>query len=234
MSKTKKYILIILIGIASIIVTSIIHGLIVDSKVGYKIYTSAEKNHTYLFIEKYAEKLVFDYAIGNDREQISIYQFDKDYKLLIWDINGFSSVNLSELHLMSIENFNEIKFTSFRDNNFGHYRIISELETLQASKIELWTNIDFNVQNHFETIDFAYLNLISKGLIVSVENKAKIKLESEKDLVFNYAFVNNHKGFHFIILTHEKNHDMNNDLLLKILNSEITTKMLIEKQLQNE
>ena len=202
-----------------VVIFLITYFLFTHIKYGKYSYNFLNKNDTYyieLFNSNIKKSIFLDYIIGNENEQIYCYTFQKKFDLIVWNINGFSEVDLSQLHLYIIDEFHKIDFINKRFSEFDGYTISSALNILKAKQLLLYSSKGADIVNHFESEKFSYLNIISKGLVISDSFEYKIKIESKKSMHYNFAFIKSEIGFQFVILT-SKNADLEDDMLLKML-----------------
>ena len=217
MKKGFKIGLYIVLAIIIVNIISFIYSVVIAEKHNYDIIHNPTKTYNYLFKKKFENKLQFDYAIGNDNEQIYVFKFENDYDLIIWSINGFSKIDLSEVKLINIEDFDKIGFNSTNISGFKCFQIISKGDLLKANSLNIYINNEVDIRNHFDENNFSYLNIVSKGIALGDLHEYKIKIESNENIHFNFALIKSRSEFQFVILAPRGNHNMEDDLLLKVL-----------------
>ena len=213
----KKIIIIIIIVVIAIIGLNFVFTSLRLSKNTYKTITDNLKTNDYLFNKKERNHIFLNFAIGNKSEQVYFYKYRKKYDLIVWNIKGFSKVDLSKIHLFKIENFDNIIINPQRFYDFGYFKLISEQKKMKSTKLSMLINTNANIIYHSEKPDMAYLDVISNGLILANNNTFFIKIASVKRYDFNFMFLKDTKGFHFLILSSETNINRNNDKLLNII-----------------
>lgn len=211
----KKIAIILLVGVAIIIAASLIIFNRTDSKNKYAFLKESPHINDYLFNKSVRNKISLKSAMGNDQEKIFFYRFENDYNLIVWNIKGFSSVELSKIHLYKIKNFNSIHINPQRFFKTDYFKVISKTKPLKSNKLKIYTNDNANIIDHFEKTDTAYLNIVSRGLILGNKNDFFIKLISKNTSFFNFLFLKNKKGFYFIVLSSQKR--MKRNMLLDII-----------------
>lgn len=220
----KKIVVITVVAVAVIIVINLLFASKADKKNKYDFIKESPHLNDYLFNKNARNKLSLISAMGNKQEKIFFYRFDKNYNLIVWNIKGFSKVDLSKIHLYKIKNFNSILINPQRFFEMGYFKVISKTEQLKSNKLTIYTSDNANILNHFEKTDTAYLNIVSNGLILGNKNKFFIKLISKNPFFFNLLFIKNPKGFHFIILSSKNK--MRGNMLLSIVSKVSATVLL--------
>ncbi len=168
-----------------------------------------------MFNKNARNKISLISAMGNEREKIFFYRFDNNYNLIVWNIKGFSKVDLCKIHLYKIEKFNSILINPQRFFEIGYFKVISKTDQLKSDKLTIYTNRDAKILNHFEKSDTAYLDIVSDGLILGNKNDFFVKLISKNPVFFNVLFVKNLKGFYFIVLSSKNK--MKENMLLDVI-----------------
>lgn len=214
----KKAIIIIILIIITLLAINIITGPVMNHRNKYNLIKNAHHLNDYLFNNGARKMISLKSAMGNKDEQIYFYNFDYDYDLIVWNIKGFSKVNLAKIHLYEITNFNSILINPQRFFEMGYFKAISESAKLMSENMTIYTNQGARILNHFEKPDTAYLDIISDGLMLGHENNYFIKIVAKTPIHFSFLFLKDSNGFHFIILSSKNNKNkMRDNMLMGIL-----------------
>ena len=171
----------------------------------------------YLFKKEKRNQIFLNYALGNDSEQIYFYKYKKKYDLVVWNIKGFLKVDLSNIHLYKVENIDNININPQRFFNLGYFKLMSKQKKMKSFNLSMFTNLNAKVIYHKEKANMAYLDIITNGLILGNNSTSFIKVVSVKELDFNFIFLKDTKGFHFLIFSSKTNVNRNENKLLDII-----------------
>lgn len=210
----------LIVIISALIILSVLHFILTAKqlrKYEYKFIPNDTTFMSSIFKKNVNDNISFSTAMGNNHESMYVYDFDNGYDLIIWNIKGFSEVDLLSMHLYINENFDKIKLNPMRFVEFRNFKVISSTDLLVTKTLNLLSDIKMNEINHFERDNFSYSNMISNGIALYDENRYYIKIEAPMKMSFNFAFIKNEYGFLFIILAPRESYEMREDLLLDLL-----------------
>jgi len=214
----KKVAIIIISVLVTILIINFVYSAIILNDCKYNLVIDDSKNYN-LFNPENRNKISFKQALGNDSEQLFFYKYEKNLDLIVWRIKGYSNVDLSDIHMYLIENFNDIFINPNRSFEMERFEISSKTDTLLAKRLLLYTGIHAEIINHFENDTSSYVSLLSKGFIVAEENNPQIKISGNKQMIFNVFMKKEDDSICLIFLAFDSNNVLNYDrnLLLNLL-----------------
>jgi len=214
----RKIFIIGVVLIAVLFVYNIVKFTINQNNYSYKIITGKDNRFDSLFKIEELDDLSVRSVFGNEYEQIYFYDYLEVYQVIIWNINGFSNVDLTENHLFTIDNFDDIVFYDKNYTNFGRYMLTSKLSPLELNVVNMYTEKGMILINHDESKLFSYMDLYSTGIVIGDGKNYLLRIESKESVHYNIGFINGQNGFQLIVLSKKKNAEIDNDLFFKLFN----------------